>query len=88
MRGSTVPGAYDWIIGTQLDDLAVDGSQHKASVGGEGTGPSRTDRGKIGWEWSLAADRNCPPLALLRHVSRGGRAVTSCAPCPNEGCIG
>lgn len=54
--------AYDRIIGVDLTECSVDGSQHKAPVGGEGTGPNPTDRGKSGWKWSLFADRNGIPL--------------------------
>jgi len=54
--------AYDRIIGLDLSECSVDGSQHKAPFGGEGTGPNPVDRGKIGWKWSLAADRNGIPL--------------------------
>jgi hypothetical protein len=31
-------------------------------VGGEGTGPSPTDRGKLGWKWSLLAERAGIPV--------------------------
>lgn len=48
---------YDRIIGLDLSEVAVDGSQAKAPMGGEGTGPSPTDRGKQGWKWSIATDR-------------------------------
>jgi transposase len=54
--------AYDRIIGLDLSDCSVDGSQHKAPFGGEGTGPNPTDRGKRGWKWSLAADHNGIPI--------------------------
>lgn len=54
--------AYDKIIGLDLTEAAVDGSQHKAPVGGEGTGPNPTDRGKSGWKWSLLTDRNGIPI--------------------------
>jgi transposase len=54
---------YDRIIGLDFSDVAVDGSQHKAPFGGEGTGPNPVDRGKCGWKWSLVADRNGIPLA-------------------------
>ena len=61
--------AYDRIIGLDLSEVAVDGSQHKAPFGGEGTGPNPTDRGKSGWKWSLATDRvgvrDAPGLDLL-----------------------
>ena len=54
--------AYDRIVGLDFSECSVDGSQHKAPVGGVGTGPSPTDRGKRGWKWSLFADRNGIPL--------------------------
>jgi transposase len=54
--------AYDRIVGLDLSEVAVDGSRHKAPFGGEGTGPNPVDRGKSGWNWSLAADRRGIPL--------------------------
>lgn len=53
---------YDRIIGLDLSEVAVDGSLHKAPFGGEGTGPNPTDRGKCGWKWSIATDRNGIPV--------------------------
>jgi transposase len=53
---------YDRIIGLDLSEVAIDGSQHKAPCGGEGTGPSPTDRGKTGWKWSILTDRAGIPL--------------------------
>jgi transposase len=40
---------YDKIIGLDLSEVSIDGSQHKAPFGGEGTGRNPTDRGKQGW---------------------------------------
>ena len=54
--------AYDRIIGLDLSDVSVDGSQHKAPCGGEGTGKNPCDRAKSGWKWSLATDTNGIPL--------------------------
>lgn len=54
--------AYDRVVGLDLSEVAVDGSQHKAPFGGEGTGPNPVDRGKRGWKWSLAADRHGIPV--------------------------
>lgn len=54
--------AFDRVVGLDFSECAVDGSQHKAPAGGEGTGRNPTDRGKIGWKWSLFADRNGIPL--------------------------
>jgi transposase len=49
--------AYDRVIGLDLSEVSIDGSQHKAPTGGEGTGRNGADRGKLGWKWSLVADR-------------------------------
>ena len=49
--------AYDRVIGLDLSEVSVDGSQHKAPTGGEGTGRNGADRGKLGWKWSLVAER-------------------------------
>jgi transposase len=54
--------AFDRIVGLDLDDVAVDGSLHKAPYGGEGTGPNPTDRAKLGWKWSVAAERHGIPV--------------------------
>ena len=54
--------AYDRIVGLDLTETAIDGSQHKAPCGGEGTGRNPTDRGKLGWKWSLLTDRNGIPI--------------------------
>lgn len=48
--------AYDRIVGLDLSEVAIDGSLHKAPCGGEGTGKNPTDRGKLGWKWSIATD--------------------------------
>jgi len=54
-------GGYDRVIGLDFSDVSVDGSLHKAPAGGEGTGPNPTDRGKLGWKWSIATDLNGIP---------------------------
>jgi len=54
---------YDRVVGLDFSECSVDGSQHKAPAGGEGTGPSPVDRGKRGWKWSLFADRHGIPIA-------------------------
>ena len=36
--GTEAIAAYDRIVGLDLTDVAIDGSQHKAPCGGEGTG--------------------------------------------------
>lgn len=50
--------AYDRILGLDLSEVSVDGSIQKAPCGGEGTGKSPTDRGKLGWKWSIATEAN------------------------------
>ena len=54
--------AFDRIIGLDLDDVALDGSLHKAPCGGEGTGPNPCDRAKLGWKWSVAAEAHGVPI--------------------------
>jgi transposase len=54
--------AYDRIINLDLREVALDGSLHKAPCGGDGTGANPTDRAKLGWKWSVAADANGIPL--------------------------
>lgn len=34
----------------------------KAPYGGEGTGPNPTDRGRLGWKWSVASERHGVPI--------------------------
>ena len=53
--------AYDKIVGLDLSEVAVDGSLHKSPAGGEGTGKNPTDRGKLGWKWSVLTDANGIP---------------------------
>ncbi|MHB1504795.1 MAG: IS5 family transposase [Acidimicrobiales bacterium] len=56
--------AYDKIIGLDLSDVSVDGSLHKHPAGGEGTGPNPTDRGKLGWKWSILTDLDGIPFGV------------------------
>jgi len=54
--------AFDKIVELDLSEVAVDGSLHKAPYGGEKTGPNPTDRGKLGWKWSVASERHGVPI--------------------------
>jgi transposase len=54
--------AFDRIEGLDLSEVSLDGSIHKAPCGGEGTGKSPVDRGKLGWKWSVATDRHRIPI--------------------------
>jgi transposase len=56
--------AYDKIIGLELCDVSVDGSLHKSPCGGEATGKNPTDRGKLGWKWSILTDLNGIPIGV------------------------
>jgi transposase len=58
-------GAFDKVIGLDLSEVSIDGSLHKAPMGGEGTGPNPTDRGKTGWKWSVATDTNGVPIGWV-----------------------
>ena len=53
---------YEARIGLEPTDAALDASVHKAPAGGEGTGKSPVDRGKLGWKWSMATDANGIPI--------------------------
>jgi transposase len=57
--------AFDRVIGLDLSEVSVDGSLHKAPYGGEGTGPNPTDRGKLGWKWSVGAERHGVPIGWV-----------------------
>jgi transposase len=54
--------AYDRIIGLDLAETAVDGSLHKAPTGGEASGKNPTDRGKLGWKWSILTEKGGIPI--------------------------
>jgi hypothetical protein len=53
------------VVRLDLDDVALDGSLHKAPNGGKGTGPNPTDRAKLGWKWSVASERHGIPVAWV-----------------------
>jgi transposase len=57
--------AYDRIIGLDLSEVSLDGSLHKSPCGGEGTGKNPTDRGKLGWKWSIVVDRAGIPIGWV-----------------------
>lgn len=58
-------GAYDRMLGLELDDLAVDGCITKAPSGGEVAGRSPVDRGKQGLKRSLVTDATGIPLHVV-----------------------
>ena len=70
--------AYDQMIGLRLDEISIDGSIHKAPMGGQGTGPSPVDRGKRGWKRCprQRTPRNspAPPVHTARASGETGSA--------------
>lgn len=57
--------AYDWMIGLDPFDIAVDGCITKARCGGERVGRSPVDRGKQGIKRSTVVDANGIPLGAI-----------------------
>jgi transposase len=60
-----VLGAYDRVLGLELEQLAVDGCTTKAPCGGQVAGPSPVDRRKQGLKRSVAVDAGGIPLAAV-----------------------
>ena len=57
--------AYDWMIGLDLSDVAVDCCITKAPCGGQKAGKSPVDRGKQGLKRSMVVDANGIPLGAI-----------------------
>lgn len=57
--------AYDWMIGLDLSDVAVDCCITKAPCGGQKAGRSPVDRGKQGIKRSTIVDANGIPLGAI-----------------------
>jgi transposase len=57
--------AYDWMIGLDLSDVAVDCCITKAPCGGEKAGKSPVDRGKGGIKRSVVVDGRGIPLGAI-----------------------
>jgi transposase len=57
--------AYDWMIGLELDDVALDSCITKAPCGGEMAGKSPVDRGKQGAKRSTVVDAYGIPLGAI-----------------------
>jgi transposase len=60
-----VLGAYDRMLGLELEHLAVDGCTTKAPCGGQTAGPSPVDRRKQGLKRSVAVEADGMPLAAV-----------------------
>jgi transposase len=57
--------AYDWMIGLDLSDVAVDCCITKAPCGGQKAGRSPVNRGKQGIKRSTVVDANGIPLGAI-----------------------
>src|SRR3954447_17894542 len=57
--------SYDRAIGLELSDVSVDGCITKSSRGGEKSGASPVDRGKLGVKRSTAVDGRGIPIEVL-----------------------
>lgn len=57
--------AYDRVVGLELEHLTVDGCIVKAPCGGELSGKSPVDRGKLGTKRSVLTDRMGIPLGCV-----------------------
>jgi transposase len=55
--------AYDRVIGLDANDVIIDGSDHLAPCGGEGTGVGPGQRGRKGFKWCAGTDGDGIPLA-------------------------
>ena len=55
---------YDEVIGLDLEWCSLDGSLHKAPLGGEKTGANPTDRGKGGVKRSLLVEAQGMPIGV------------------------
>lgn len=58
-------GAYDRMIGLELENLTIDGCIVKAPCGGEAAGRSPVDRGKQGTKRSILVDGQGIPLGVV-----------------------
>lgn len=62
-------------VGLELGDTLVDASIHKAPCGGDGTGKSPVDRGKLGWKWSIATDGEGIPIGWLAEAANRNDSI-------------
>ncbi len=54
--------AYDRIIGLDPTHVTIDGSEHHAPCGGEGTAIGPKQHGRLGWKWCVGVDTNGIPI--------------------------
>lgn len=54
---------YHHLIGLDLTNVCIDGSDHLAPCGGDGTGLSFKHPGRLAWKWCMAVDADGIPIA-------------------------
>ncbi len=54
---------YHHLIGFDLGDVCIDGSDHLAPGGGHGAGHGIKHPGRLSWKWALAVDGDGIPIA-------------------------
>lgn len=62
---------YHRLIGLDLADVCIDGSDHLAPCGGEGAGHSFKHPGRLAWKWCIAVDADGIPIAW--EIDAGNR---------------
>lgn len=71
----TMLAAYDKAVGLAMAEASVDGSLQKAPCGGEATGKSPVDRGKLGWKRSIATDAAGIPVGWVSEAANRNDCV-------------
>jgi len=62
---------YHRLIGLDLTDVCIDGSDHLAPCGGEEAGHSIKHPGRLAWKWCMAVDGDGIPIAW--EIDAGNR---------------
>lgn len=57
--------AYDRIIGVDPTHVTIDGSEHPAPCGGEGTAVGPKQHGRLGWKWCAGVDTVGIPIGWV-----------------------
>ncbi len=57
--------AYDRIIGIDPTHITIDGSEHAAPCGGEGTAAGPKTHGRLGWKWCAGVDADGIPISWV-----------------------
>jgi transposase len=57
--------AYDRIIGLDSTHVTIDGSEHTAACGGQGTAAGPKTHGRLGWKWCAGVDADGIPIGWV-----------------------